>query len=202
MSDVKFPDFPDNPDPGGEGGGGDNVPYIPKGPPIFLSTPIVWNVGVSRGYLRFGFSSDGPIMRYNIIWSRPGREETDMRWVDPSKTSATEEYVINERPIPDTDYLFKVQAQSRNKTLQFRGPYAPYAYDYSFTGWVEITFHTPPAPSLPSEVKKNDEFVSTKAKKPNPFERVDDEVRVVRKPIVGKTKYRSGNGYRVSDARR
>ena len=191
MSDPQFPDFPDAPTPGGEGGGGDHVPYIPQDHSRHLSTPIVWNVGVSRGYLRFGFSSDGPIMRYNIIWSRPGREETDMRWVDPSKTSATEEYVINERPISDTVYLFKVQAQSRDKTLQFRGPYAPYAYDYDFTGWVETTFHTPPASSRTSDVRKPTKFVWTKAKKPNPFERVDDEARVVRKPIVGETKDRS-----------
>ena len=144
MSNPKFPDFPDAPTPGGEGGGGDYTPYIDLTQHYAreLATPIVWNIGVSHGYLRFGFSSHGAIMRYNIIWSRPGKEETDMRWVDPSKLSATEEYAINEPPVTDTDYLFKVQAQRRDKTLQFRGPYVPYVYDYDFMGWVEISFHT------------------------------------------------------------
>ena len=39
-------------------------------------------------------------MRYNIIWSRPGKEETDMRWVDPQLTPTFEDYFINEQPLP------------------------------------------------------------------------------------------------------
>jgi hypothetical protein len=191
MSPQNFPDFPDSPNPGGEGGGGDNVPYIDltKAHLYFLSNPIIWDAGISNGHVRFRFSSDGPIMRYNIVWSRPGKEETDMRWVDPAKTSASEEYIINERPIPDTEYSFQVQAQGRDKKPQFNGPYNPYIYDYDRTPFVEKTFHTPPAPSRSDRATITDKHGSRTAPehKHNPFsDRVDDTVRLIPRPGIKK----------------
>src|SRR5215217_3214850 len=140
MGGPTFPDFPDNPEPGGQGGGGDHVPpYVPR-KPWFLDLPVIVDARISKGHVRFRFLGNrGPIMRYNIIWSRPGKEETDMRWVDPEQTPTFEDYFINEQPLPDTEYTFKVQAQGRDKRYQFNGPYNPYLYDYDRTPFVEET---------------------------------------------------------------
>lgn len=189
MSPQKFPDFPDSPTPGGEGGGGDNVHYpdLTKHPSQFLTLPEIWDAGMSKGYMRFRFASEGPIMRYNIIWSRPGRQETDMRWVDPAKFSASEDYVINERPIPDTEYTFQVQAEGRDKKPQFNGPNNPYTYDYDRTPFVDKTFRTAPAPSLTDRATITDKHGSSTEPehKHNPFsDLVGETVQLIPGPII------------------
>jgi hypothetical protein len=149
----QFPDFPDSPTPGGEGGGGDHVPYIDLTElrKHELGIPVIEHAGSSNGYVRFSFSSTGPIMRYEIEWSRPGRQETDMRWVDPAVFSASEEYIVNEHPVPDTTYVFRVKAVGRERKLHFNGPYEPYTEEYPETTFVESTFHTPPLRILESD---------------------------------------------------
>ncbi|MDD5035431.1 MAG: hypothetical protein PHE55_11815 [Methylococcaceae bacterium] len=182
----KFPDFPDAPNPGGEGGGGDNVPYIPH-VYYFLTLPIITDARVFNNRVHFRFFGTGPIMRYNIVWSRPGKEETDMRWTKvpiTANNSAGEEYIINEYPVWNTDYSFRVQSESKNTETHPDGV----VWRYQITPFVEKTFHTPPNPAISDRI---DEFErhgpSTTAPKPNPFSgKVDDRVRLIPHPIIKK----------------
>jgi hypothetical protein len=146
----KFPDFPDAPNPGGGGGGGDYVPYFPH-VDYFLTVPTITNARMWNGRVHFTFHSDGPVMRYNIVWSRPGKTETDMRWHDektPNKSDSLEEYIINEYPAWDTDYSFKVQAESKQTETHPDGS----IWHYQITPFREKIFHTPPNPSLSDRV--------------------------------------------------
>ena len=183
----KFPDFPDSPNPGGEGGGGDHVPYIPH-VDYFVTRPIVSDGTIVNRHVRFSFRSSGPLMRYNIIWSRPGKKETDMRWVknDPHGTSYPsiyQEYIINEPVQWDTDYSFKVQAESMPSAKHNNGV----VWSYQITPFVEKTFHTPPNPLIKTKANtlaKGTAAVTPDPKPaPNPFkDKVDNEVQLIPHP--------------------
>ena len=64
-----------------------------------------------------------------------------MRWVRDPNDPTSEEYIINEYPLWDADYTFKVQAESR------KGDPATGAIGYQITRFVVSTFHTPKNPA-------------------------------------------------------
>jgi hypothetical protein len=175
-------------------GGGDHVPYIDLDAQRKAREerrevpydPKITGARMVKGRVHFTFSSGGvTTMRYNILWSRPGKTQVDdIRWY----TGRTEEeYIINEVPLPDTLYWFRVQAVGKNKTL--RGPDG--IYRYPLTDFVGQMFRTPPAPSIADKAKitgKYSDLLVPSTTKPSPFggKRVETSVRLIPSPIIGR----------------
>lgn len=148
-----FPDFPDSPNPGGESAGGDKTPPYEYREPYFLGKPSIFGVGMSAGKISFRFSSSGPVMRYNVVWSRPGKEQSASVWHDSNGfeeddavrhvLSTTMGYMIPERPLWDTEYTIKVQAETwwwHNQST------------HQITPFAEVTFRTPPNPAISERI--------------------------------------------------
>jgi len=108
-------------------------------------------------------------MRYNIVWSRAGREETDMRWVQMPNNPASEEYIINEYPVWNADYTFKVQAESR------KGDPITAGFGYQITPFTVKVFHTPKNPAFED---------SADAARRNPFPTAAPPVNPLGRPLT------------------
>jgi hypothetical protein len=161
------PDVPDTI----HNGGGDHVPYIPH-VKYFLSPPEVAEGLIVGGHIHFRFRSDGPIMRYNIMWSRPGLRNTDMRWVNSWAGVGWQDYVINEIPVRDADYSFEVQAES----WKAETPYDGVVSKHQITPFVSKTFHVPPRRRLDAgsaRVVPHAPFSTPARRRTNPFSRSD-----------------------------
>jgi hypothetical protein len=141
-----FPEFPDTPNPGGESGGGDKVPYIPH-KEWLLGVPHIYGVRMWNRRLHYSFRASGPVMRWNIIWSRPGKTSEHSLWFDGKTPKNYAEYSIDEPITWDTDYSIKVQAESWRFEGQER---------HQITPFVEMTFRTPPNPAISDRIDANE----------------------------------------------
>ncbi len=116
---TPIPDAPEATRPGNGGYMASFPGYKPPPKDTNVYPPTISGARMFNGRLRFTFTGSSPTtLRYIIGWSRPGLAEvSDMRWTGPRHETGRviEEYIINEKPMPDTVYNFRVQAQGKNK---------------------------------------------------------------------------------------
>lgn len=175
--------------------------------PRIPHTPEIVGARMVNGYVRFSFKGGGPArLKFNIVWSRPGKANvTDMRWakkwVETDHTAqgteraykinnAIEEYIINERALPDTVYAFHVQVQGKDQM-----PGSDGKYSYPLSKFVSLSFRTPAGPSMADKIKIAAKYGDTvvPAKSPSPYggTKVKETPRLKPGPIIGKTIYSS-----------
>ena len=162
-------------------GGGDHVPVIDTDPSYVhcdVGLPRIDIAKLEGVRIHFKFTGTRSAMRFNIIWSRLGKSQTDIRWgvpaLVPTRKSLNddlpEEYIINEYPVWDTDYTFKVQEESFPA-----GEYFDRECKKAFSGWTTMVFHTPHNPAFSTTVRDSPSRPATPSKQspPNPFNKAD-----------------------------